>query len=120
MKIKKYGTFNLHSTAEIIINEIDVDDVFQSIYATFISKIQKSLWKSSGWIIDSIINHTISISKYNSLSGSNYIELPEELDHLRKRLINNIRNIDVSECFKWCLVRYLNPADRNPSRITLI
>ena len=120
MKIKKYGTFNSHSATEIIINEIDVDDVFPSIYATVISKIEKSLGKSSAWIIDSIINHTTSVSKYNSLSGSNYIELPEELDHLRKRLINNFRNIDVNECYKWCLVRYLNPEDRNPSRITLI
>ena len=30
----------------------------------------------------------------------------------------NIQNTDDNECFKWCLVRYLNPADRNPARIT--
>ena len=23
-----------------------------------------------------------------------------------------------NECFKWCLVRYLNPADRNPAKVT--
>ena len=28
----------------------------------------------------------------------------------------NIQN--TNECFKWCLVRYLNPADRNPAKIT--
>ena len=118
MKIKKYGTFNSHSTAKIIISESDAYNVFQSIYAAIISKIQKSLGKSSGWIIDSVINHTISISKYNPLARSSYIKSSEELDHLRKRLINNIQNIDVNECFKWCLVRYLNPVHRNPARIT--
>ena len=41
--------------------------------------------------------------------------MPKELDHLRKGLIN-IQNIDDNECFKWCLVRYLNPTDRNPRR----
>ena len=30
----------------------------------------------------------------------------------------NIENIDVNECFKWCLVRYLNPADDYPARFT--
>ena len=30
----------------------------------------------------------------------------------------NVQNIDVNECFKWCLVRYLNSAGHNPRRIT--
>ena len=30
----------------------------------------------------------------------------------------NIQNIDDKECFKWCLVRYLNPADLNSVRTT--
>ena len=30
----------------------------------------------------------------------------------------NIQNIDDNECFKWCLVKYLHPADHHPSRIT--
>ena len=30
----------------------------------------------------------------------------------------NIQTIDDNECFKWCLVRYLNPADHYPARIT--
>ena len=29
----------------------------------------------------------------------------------------NIENLDDNECFKWCLVRYLQPADHNTSRI---
>ena len=32
----------------------------------------------------------------------------------------NIQNIDDNECFKWCLVRFLNPADHNRRRITKI
>ena len=67
--------------------------------------MQKSLGKGSGWIIDSVIDHTINISKYNYLSGSSYIKLPKELDHLRKGSIN-IQNIDDNEFFKCCLLRY--------------
>ena len=47
-----------------------IDDVFQSIYTTVIAIIQKSLAKGSDWIIDSITDHTISISKYNLLAGN--------------------------------------------------
>ena len=37
----KYDTFYSHSKAEIIINESDIDDLFQSIYTTIITNIQK-------------------------------------------------------------------------------
>ena len=84
--------------------------MFQLIYTTIISSI------GSGWIIDSVIDHTISISKYNPLAGSSYIELPKALNHPRKGLIN-IQNIDDNECFKWSIVRYLNPANHHPARI---
>ena len=53
----------------------------------------------AGLLIDSFINHTISISKYNSLAGSSYIKLPKELNHPREGLIN-IQNIDDNELFK--------------------
>ena len=91
--------------------------MFQSTYTTVISNIQKSLEKGSAWINDALIDHAISISKYNPLSRSSYIKLSKELDHLRKGLID-IQNIDDNECFKWSTVRYLNPANHRPVRIT--
>ena len=113
----KYDAFYSNSIAEIIINESNINEVFQSIYTITLSNIQKSLGKGSRWIIHSINDHTISISKYNPLDGSSYIRLPKELDCPRKGLIN-IQNTDDNGCFKWRLVRYSNPADRNPARIT--
>ena len=99
-----YGNFCSSFKTEIIINESDIDDVFQSIYTTIIRNMQKSLGKSSYWIIDSVIDHTLSISKYDPLAGSSYTKLPKELDHQRNGLIN-IQNIDDNECCKWFLVR---------------
>ena len=43
--------------------------------------------------------------------------MPKELDPLRKGLIV-VQSIDDNECFKWCLIRYLNPVDYNPRRFT--
>ena len=88
------------------IKQIDIDDIFESVDTTIISSIQTSWGKGSGWIIDSVMEHNVFISKYNPLVGSTYIILPRELYH-----------IDDSECFRWSLVRYLNPADHHPARI---
>ena len=67
----------------------------------------------------SVIDHTITISKCNSLARSSYIKLPKELDHPRKGLIN-AQNIDDTKCFNWCLVRQLNPADHHQPRTTKV
>ena len=55
-------TFYLHSIAETVIKESDIGDVFESIYTTVISNIQKSYGKGTDWIIDSVIEHNINIS----------------------------------------------------------
>ena len=80
----KYSTFYSNSKAETIVKEIDIDNIFRSIYATIISNIQKPCGKVSGWIIDSVLDHNINISKFNRLAGSSYIKLPKELDCPKK------------------------------------
>ena len=50
---------------------------FNKLYYNY-TNIQKSLGKGSGWIIDSVNDHTITISKYNPLAGSSYIKLPSK------------------------------------------
>ena len=112
----KYIILYSNSKSETVINESDIDDGFQSIYTTIISNIQKYLSKGSVWIIGSVIDCIINISKCNPLAGSSYIKLPKELHHTKKDLIN-IQNTDNNECFKWCLIRYLNPAYHNAGRI---
>ena len=80
----KYDIFYLNSKAETIINQNDIDGVFESVYTTIISNIQKSIRKGLGWIVDSVIDHSIDISKGKPIAGSSYIKLPNELDHPRK------------------------------------
>ena len=57
------NTFYFNSNRDTIINESDIDDVFESTYTAIISNIWKSLGKSSGGIIDSVIDHNINILK---------------------------------------------------------
>ena len=113
----KYNNPYSSPKAEIVINESDIGDVFESIYSTIISYIQKYL--GSRWIYELVIDHTLSISKYNPLCGSSYIKLSRKLDHPRKEL-NNIQIIDDIECFKWSIARYLNHSNHHPTRSTKI
>ena len=68
----KYTTFYSNSKAETIIYESKIDDVFESIYTAVISNIKKYLRKGPCYIIDSVVNHSINISKYNLTVISNY------------------------------------------------
>ena len=58
-----FSTFDLSSNAETIINGSDIDDVLESIYIKIVSNIQKSHGRGSSWIIDSVVDYTINISK---------------------------------------------------------
>ena len=78
----KYSTFYSNSKAEAVVNESNIDDIFQSIYTTIMSNIQKSLEKGWEWIIDWMMGHNSNISKCNTLGGTSYIKLLQELDHL--------------------------------------
>ena len=50
--------------------------------------MQISLRKDLVSIIDSVVDHTINISKTKILSGGNYIKLPKEFDHPKDASIN--------------------------------
>lgn len=75
----KYSNFYSNSKRETIINQSDINDVFESICSTIISNIQKPLRKSSRWIADSVIGRNINVSKYNALADSSYIKLTKQL-----------------------------------------
>ena len=82
------------------------------------SKIDAWIIKGSGWIIESTESQYINISTHRPLVGSSYIDLPIELKHPRKGLIN-IKNND-QKCFLWCHVRHINPVKKHPERIKTI
>lgn len=48
----KYNNFYLNSKAETIINENDINNLFESIYSKITLKIENYLRKGSSWIID--------------------------------------------------------------------
>ena len=74
-------------------------------------------WINNGscWVIQSIESQYINITTYIPLAGSSYIDMPIELKHSKKGLIN-IKNND-RKCFLWCHVRHINPLKEHPGKI---
>ena len=84
--------------------------------AEILQRIGKWVSEWSGWTIDTIDFHYINIVKYESLRRSSYIELPVELRHTRKGLINVKNNDD--ENFRWCHLALKFSSREVPQRVT--
>ena len=99
------------STKTVINHKYKLDQSFQET----LYRIDAWINRGSGWIIELIESQYINISTYRPLVGSSYIDLPIELKHPRKGLIN-IKNND-QKCFLWCHVRHINPLKEDPERV---
>ena len=69
------------------------------------------MYEGSDWTINPISQHKLVISEISIRERSSYFPLPKELINPMKGW-SNIQNED-NECFRWCLVRYLNPVNKN-------
>ena len=101
------------STTKTAINsEFSLNKSFKEI----LYRIDNWINQGSGWIVVEIEGFYLNVSSYSPLVVSTYTELPNELKHARKGLIN-IQNDD-NKCFLWFHIRYLNLIDKNPQKIT--
>ena len=110
----EYSPVYFNSVTKTVINsdEFCLDQSFQEI----LYRIDNWINQRSGRIIELIEGFYLSVSSDIVLIGCIHINLPSELQHPMKGLIN-IQNID-NKCFLWCQVRHLNLIDKNPQRIT--
>ena len=111
-----YKMVYFNSTTHTIINSTEIVPALNRSAEQVITVIGKWLSEGSGWIIDRVFNHFINITKYKPCNGTGYIQLPIELRHSKKGLIN-MKNTD-NECFRWCHLRHLNPVVKDPNRVT--
>ena len=103
-------------SSEIHINLDGTDE--EDIYITMIERILENMavFQSlgSGWRLYNIINLELHTVSYTPLRGETWVALPKELAN--KNAIINMKNTD-NKCFLWCVLRALNPYEKNPQRI---
>ena len=112
----KIAKFAFHSIGQNVITE--TTDLHE-IYEKMINEIEEEVQKvenavGSGWVFLEIENLTLHTVIWDPIKASSYIELPEYLKN--KKAIINMKNED-NKCFLWCVLRALNPKNKNAERI---
>ena len=113
LSIQDKAYFN--SETHINLESSDVKEILTEVIRSIIEKIEVYQKNGSGWYFREIIHLEIHTADYNPMRGSSYIPLPDWI--MRKKAIVSIRNKD-EKCFLWCVLRYLNPRDKNDFRLT--
>ena len=108
--------FAFHSVGQkIITEETDPHEIFKEMMDEIEEEVQKvEHAEGSGWVFVEVENLTLHTDIWDPLKGSSYIDLPRELKN--KNAIINMKNED-NKCFLWCVLRALNPKDKNAERI---
>ena len=108
--------FAFHSKGQnLILEDTDINEIYEEMTDEIEEEIQKiEEAEGTGWVFVEVENLTLHISKWDPLNAGSYIELPPALKN--KGAIINMKNQD-DECFKWCVLRALNPTDSHPERI---
>ena len=107
--------FAFHSNIEVNLDGTDEDELYITMTERIIEKmatLQQA--EGSGWRLHSIIKLKLHTVSYNPLRGETWIALPKELAN--KGAIINRKNKD-NKCFLWCVLRALNPCEKNSERI---
>ena len=71
--------------------------------------------QGSGWTINLIMQHHVVISEIVPDEGNPFFSLPKVVGNSLKGVANIQKEKD--KCFRWCFIRYLNSANKAPTKI---
>ena len=103
-----------HSDIHINLDGTDEDDIYIIMTERILEKMATFQSMGSGWRLYNITNLELHTTRYIPVRGETWIPLPKE--QANKKAIINIKNTD-NKCFLWCVLRALNPREKNPQRI---
>ena len=106
---------DFHSDIEINIAEKDDKKLLDKMIARIEEVLANFQQRGSNWVFQEIIRLEIHFANWQPLGGSTFIPLPAKIKN--KKAVINPKNED-NQCFKWCVVRALNPVKKNSERIT--
>ena len=107
--------FCFHSGEKIILENTDLEEVFNQMVDEIEAAIQKTEnAEGSGWKLKSVIDIKLYTTEWVPLNASSYMELPIYLAN--KKAIINMQNQD-NKCFLWSVLRALNPTKKHPERV---
>ena len=108
--------FAFHSKGlKLILEGTNENDTYDEMMEEILEEIDKARdLEGSGWKFEKVIKLVLHTTRWETVNAGSYIELPQALKN-RKAIIN-MKNQD-DKCFMWCVLRALNPKDKNNERI---
>ena len=106
---------DFHSEIEKNLAETDENKLLDKMTARIAEVLANFQQSGSNWVFQRVNQLEIHFANWKPISGSTFIPLPAKIKN--KKAVINLKNED-NQCFKWCVVRALNPVDKNPNRIT--
>ena len=98
---------NLEGTDESVIYDRSIQTIEE--------RIQNFNQRGSNWRFQRVLSLDIHFTDFQPLRGSTFLPLPRKI--ASKKAVINMKNDD-DQCFKWSVVRALNPVEKNSERIT--
>ena len=99
------NTTHLHAKAITINNKDEIKEAVNKQNSSILAKIDRFTNGGSGWTINEIQRHYITILNNRPLAAKSYIPLPQWIQN--KKATINIKNKD-DKCFIYCLARCLD------------
>ena len=108
--------FAFHSKGlKLVLERTDENELYNEMVQEIEEEIQKTeMAEGSGWVFLNVKKLVLHTTRWDPINAGSYIDLPPFLKN--KHAIINMKNQD-EECFKWCILRALNPKDKNADRI---
>ena len=108
--------FAFHSKGlKLVLEETDVNELYDEMVQEIEEEIQKTeMAEGSGWVFLNVKKLVLHTTRWDPINAGSYIDLPEALKN--KHAIINIKNQD-EKCFMWCILRALNPKNKNAERV---
>ena len=98
---------NLEGTDESVIYDRSIQTIEE--------RIQNFNQRGSNWRFQRVLSLDAHFTDFQPLRGSTFLPLPSKIS--TKKAVINMKNDD-DQCFKWSVVRALNPVEKNSERIT--
>lgn len=110
---QKEVNFYSHQYSEL--NPLEIKEHLEAAEAELVRKLEEFVQNGSGWQLVRVKVLFLNVARYEPLSGSAYMPLPQYL--AAKKAIINVQNTD-NECHRWATLSALYPAAKDANRVS--
>ena len=105
---------NFNSEVERVMEDTDLDELYDKMMRECLEKMDKFQKKGSGWRFEEVVSININVDPFNPMRAGSYFTLPRKL--ALKKAIINVQNED-NECFKWAVTSAVFKREKKPHRL---